>query len=306
MFWSLHRLFNSFSYDFNQNHTKSYTLNKRRELKYDIKLKYDMISIYIDWRHDISKLYKQRINGILRDYERFSPFLKPEELQSYLNFKFSSDAEFKNKWKITKKSYSKYKNVLIKFLKSAYNLSDNFFNGIYSDKPYRNPISEKKSMSAQDVARVFKELVMHKLYDDAFLLQLMYSLSLSPETLEMLIYENVDMDGYLTYRDESSNKPCKIRLDDDIIMTVNFLFDHKGDNHSNHVKRKRVSRYGYIENGIFITKYRSSQIYKKFSNQFGGKIKWLCATPNQIVNINKRKIHRRKICKQSIPIPELI
>ena len=132
------------------------------------------------------------------------------------------------------------------------------------------------------------------------------NVSLSPETLEMLIYENVDMDGYLTYRDESSNKLCKIRLDDDIIMTVNFLFDHKGDNHSNHVKRKRVSRYGYIENVIFITKYKSSQIYKKFSNQFGGKIKWLCATPNQIVNINKRKIHRRKICKQSIPIPELI
>ena len=102
MFWSLHRLFNSFSYDFNQNHTKSYTLNKRREMKYDIKLKDDMISIYIDRRHDISKLYKQRINGILRDYERFSLFFKPEELQSYLNFKFSSDAEFKNKWKIKK------------------------------------------------------------------------------------------------------------------------------------------------------------------------------------------------------------
>ena len=78
---------------------------------------------------------------------------------------------------------------------------------------------------------------MHKLYFDVFLLQLMYSLSLSPETLEKLIYENIDMDGYLTYRDESSNKLCKIRLDD-IIMTVNFLFDHKGDNHSNHVKRK--------------------------------------------------------------------
>ena len=32
-------------------------------------------------------------------------------------------------------------------------------------------------------------------------------------------------------------------------MIVNFLFDHKVDNHSNHVKRKWVSRYGNIENG---------------------------------------------------------
>ena len=50
------------------------------------------------------------------------------------------------------------------------------------------------------------------------------------------------MSEYLTYRDESTNRICKIKLDDDIIMTINYLFDLKENDYPDHAKREKVSR----------------------------------------------------------------
>ena len=53
----------------------------------------------------------------------------------------------------------------------------------------------------------------------------------------MLIYENVDTDRYLTYRDESTNRICKIKLDDNII-TINYLCNIKWNDHPDHEKKE--------------------------------------------------------------------
>ena len=109
------------------------------------------------------------------------------------------------------------------------------------------------------------------MYDDALLIQLLYSLSLDPEKLSMLIQSNFSKDEFLCYQNYKSGEKSKIFLDDCLIwfmlisstlmesLVLTLIFTKK-------------SRNGEVASRIFLTKYWCKVIYSRFKGRFGGRL----------------------------------
>ena len=87
----------------------------------------------------------------------------------------------------------------------------------------KTEFNQEKTLTEQEVKKAYKLLIKCEKYDDALLIQLMYSLSLDPDTLCKFKHGNVDDDGILAYRDYKTNKNKRIRLDDKTIAFTLFL-----------------------------------------------------------------------------------
>ena len=80
------------------------------------------------------------------------------------------------------------------------------------------------------------------------------------------------------------------------------FIDFKGKDHSYFSKQNRMSPDGKQVSGTFIINQTEKNIYKRFRSQFGGKLKSFICTPNDIVVLNKIKVHGTEQIKYSIPI----
>ena len=92
--------------------------------------------------------------------------------------------------------------------------------------------TQDETLAKQDVKKAYLSLIKSKKYDDALLIQLLYSLSLDPDTLWMLKHGNVDEEGILSYRDYKTSKIKRIRLDNKTISFSLFLIELKGKDHT--------------------------------------------------------------------------
>ena len=118
----------------------------------------------------------------------------------------------------------------------------------------------------------------------------------------MLSYGNVDINGFLHYRDQNTGKFDKIKLDHKLISFILFLLDYKGKDHKDHKVKVKTSKYGYSDKGLFFFNISSSGIYKRFERRFGAKKNQTIIAPSQIININRKRIHNNKRAKSSIEI----
>ena len=158
----------------------------------------------------------------------------------------------------------------------------------------KTEFNQEKALTEQEVKKAYKLLIKCEKYDDALLIQLMYSLSLDPDTLCMLKHENVDDDGILVYRDYKTNKNKRIRLDDKTIAFTLFLIEFKGKDHPYFNVTKRKSRHGYTDEGIFFINVKSIQVYRKFKRNFNGVLDWPSITPDKVIQINYNRVHKNK------------
>ena len=133
--------------------------------------------------------------------------------------------------------------------------------------------------------KAYKLLINCEKYDDSLLIQLIYSLSLDPDTLCMLKHENVD-GGILVFIDYKTNKNKRIRLDDKTIAFTLFLIEFKGKDHPYFNVTKRKSRQGYTDEGIFFINVKSTQVYRKFKRNFNRVLDWPSITPDKVIQIN--------------------
>ena len=102
-------------------------------------------------------------------------------------------------------------------MKMSYILSGSYFAGL--DRSINSPKSNqdrwKNNSDYETLA--YTQLLNCKMFDDALLIQLLYSLSLDPEKLSMLIQSNFNKDEFLCYQNYKTGEKSKIFLDDCLI-----------------------------------------------------------------------------------------
>ena len=172
-----------------------------------------------------------------------------------------------------------------------YHLPLNYYDKLNKIKIKAYSLKEKASNIEVDTIAAYNQLLSFEQYDDALLLQLLYSLSLHPNNLCMLKFDDVDKDGFIHYIDFKTGKNSKILLDDDLICFALEYVCNKGEGLKYFKMIKRALRNGKNREGIFIDNKTYQNVYKRFLNKFGGKLKWFNYTPKEIVSINERKVH---------------
>ena len=167
---------------------------------------------------------------------------------------------------------------------------------------YLSEFNHEEALTKKEVKKAYKSLIQLKQYDDALLIQLMYSFALDPDTLCMLKYGNVDSDGVLSYRNCKTNKNKRIKLDNKTIAFILFLIEFKGKDHPYFKVTERKSRSGYVDEGIFMINIKISHVYRKFRNNFNGLLDWPCVTPEKVIKINHDRVHKNKRLGIAVPI----
>ena len=234
--------------------------------------------------------------------KQFSSLLSPDALEEFLNLKFKSKTKNSKCKKTNSIGFHKSSEFLKRFLFNTYLLPKGFFDNICEFSDLDESSDHAACSMKMDVKRAYRELIGLKIYDDALLIQLLYSFSLNPATLCMLTFENVDKEGILHYKDFSLNSQHKIRLDEKTIEFTLFLINYKGKDHPYFKRTQRKSQNGEIFEGIFMLSVCCSQAYKKFKSQFNGRLKWFNLTPNKIFNLNFEKVHKKKRISQAVAL----
>ena len=272
---------------------------KERNMEHLGKCSDELLESYLLNNNQLSNSTAKRHREIITKFKIFSPLLIPEDFASYLQFKFIDSTSMNARKPLSKATYRKYKSILTKFLNFIYDFPPNFFNKQNLDiKPLVN-YSKRETCTKTDILNLYNYLKLNGQYDDALLVQWCYSLALSPDNLEMLSYGNVDINGFLHYRDQHTGKFDKIKLDHKLISFILFLLDYKG---KDHIVKVKTSKYGYSDKGLFFFNISSSGIYKRFERRFGAKKNQTIIAPSQIININRKRIHNNKRTKSSIEI----
>ena len=167
---------------------------------------------------------------------------------------------------------------------------------------FPSPNSENLRVTNNQVVSAYNQLIKLKMYDDALLIQLLYSLAISLANLSLLKHENVDKQGFISYTDIKTRRKSKIYLDDKIVCFMFKYIYYKGKDDPYFSKKRRKIVDDKCENGTFIVNQTEKNIYKRFNRQFGGKLKFISFTPNDIVKLNKLRVHESKQIKHSVPI----
>ena len=277
-------------------------ISKRRENKDIQKADDELIMRFVDSLASYSSITINRYKNILESFKEFSPNLDPKDVLLYLKKKFCMNSVNTKSKTYSLSTFLKYKHLLHQFMLFNYHLPLNYYDKLNQIKINSYSSKEKVSKIEVDTIAAYNQLLSLEQYDDALLLQLLYSLSLHPNNLCMLKFDDVDKDGFIHYIDFKTGKDSKILLDDDLICFILEYVCYKGEGHKYFKKIKRTLRNGKNREGIFIVNKTYQSVYKRFLNKFGGKLKWFNYTPKEIVSINERKVHSTGKVKRSVPI----
>ena len=134
-----------------------------------------------------------------------------------------------------------------------YHLPLNYYDKLNQIKIKSYSLKEKACKIDVDTIAAYNQLLSLEQYDDALLLQLLYSLSLHPINQCMLKFNDFDKDGFIHYIDFKTAKDSKILIDDDLICFILEYVCYKGEGYKYFKKMKRTLRNGKNREGIFLS-----------------------------------------------------
>ena len=274
----------------------------KRDVKFQRKTNLDLINNFFQINSCIKPTTLKRYLPILKDFQNMYPSLYPSNVFDYLKIKFELNGKDDCSVNFKRSTYFKYKYLLKNFMNMSYWLPESYFNSLDKPIPFINNNKDEVKISSKDVVSAYTQLIKLKMFDDALLIQLLFSLSLDAENLSMITHVNVDINGFINYKDYKNSEWSKILLDDHLICFMLDFCDIKGEKSPYFKISQRKSRNGEVESGIFLSPFTLKAIYSRFKGRFDGKLPWFCCTPNDIVRLNVKRVHEDRKNKQSIPI----
>ena len=144
-----------------------------------------------------------------------------------------------------------------------------------------------KAPTIAEVMNAYADLMDTKMFQDALILHIMYSIGINSETVVLLIFDSIDENGKMRYFDTLKLKYVDTILNQNLIRDIKFFKDTMLEIKSETKNNFRCFQNKTIVMGEFIFEYTSSAIYNRFAICFGGKLPWFKYTPNQIVKLSE-------------------
>ena len=133
----------------------------------------------------------------------------------------------------------------------------------------------------------YADLIDMKMFQDALILHIMYSIVINSETVVLLTFDSIDENGIMKYFDTLKLKYVDIILNKNLIRDIKFFKDTMPEIKSETKNNFRCFQNKAIAMGEFIFEYTSSALYNSFAICFGGKLPWFKYTPNQIAKLSE-------------------
>ena len=190
--------------------------------------------VYVD--SDTAKSYSSMISQFLL----YSPGVDPKDLDRFLCFKFKLPVEGKLPKNKLKETSIKYYRCINNFLKCIYTSEYSKLNSEFAKTIKANTKHKDRFPSLAEVFNAYNELIDMEMYEDALIIELIYSLRINPETIAFLRFDSVNSDGYMRYFDPNKLKYVDLKLSENLIRDISFL---KRVVSKDALKIKQESRY---------------------------------------------------------------
>ena len=133
----------------------------------------------------------------------------------------------------------------------------------------------------------YADLMDNKMFQDALILHLMYSVGINPDTLVLITYDSLNDSGKLNYFDTLKLAYVEITLNENLIRDFLHFKEIMREIKSEAKHDFRCFKDKVVVIGEFIFEYTSSAIYSRFARRFGGKLPNFKYTPNQIIQLSE-------------------
>ena len=269
-------------------------LESKREAKFLRKIHEEMFEIYVDKLVYVDSDTAKSYSSMISQFLLYSPGVDPKDLDRFRGFKFKLPVEGKLPKNKLKGTSIKYYRCINNFLKCIYTSEYSKLNPEFAKTIKANTKHKDRFPSLAEVFNAYNELMDMEMYEDALIIELIYSLRINPETIALLRFDSVNSDGYMRYFDPNKLKYVDLKLSENLIRDISLL---KRVVSKDALKIKQESRYykDKVETtGEFMISATSTAIYNRFSRGFGGKLEWFKYTPGQIIKLSKLILSFRK------------
>ena len=235
---------------------------------------------------------------IIKDFIAYSPEINPEDLEPFMTFKFklsNQNSEFKIPFS---KTEGKYASAIKRFLESIYIIDPLGIKIEYYKRRSKTERNKPPIMTHQDVYNAYKELIDLKQYQDALILNLIYSLSIDPYVIYMLTYEGISDNREITYWDYKKTSFVTKELHKELLNDINYFKIYSEMKGMQSKDMQRSSEDEAIITGTFILNIKPTNLYNRFKRKFGNKLKWFRFTPKNVIELSeyRRKFDKSNFC----------
>ena len=133
----------------------------------------------------------------------------------------------------------------------------------------------------------FSELISYNRFEDEIILYLIYTLSLSAESVSIITLESIDESWVISIYDAKLHTVITFKLSDDHKNDLLFNFNYKIKKLECITKEQRKYIDGYLSSRKFLFSISQKTICKRFERKFGSKLKWFRFVPTQVSKLRK-------------------
>ena len=208
-------------------------------------------------------------------------------MEPFLASKFNLSKEGGTLKSKLKANSLKYFNCINEFLERVYSSEFSKLNPEYTKTIKSKFKLATKAPIIAEAMNAYADLIDMKMFQDALILHIMYSIGINSETVVLLTFDSIDENGKMRYFDTLKLKYVDIILNQNLIRDIKFFKDTMLEIKSETKNNFRCFQNKAIVIGEFIFEYTSSAIYNRFAISFGEKLPWFKYTPNQIAKLSE-------------------
>ena len=181
----------------------------------------------------------------------------------------------------------KYFNCINGFLQRVYSSEFSKLNLEYAKTIKFKFKLATKAPIITEAMNAYADLIDMKMFQDALILHIMYSIGINSETVVLLTFDSIDENGKMRYFDTLKLKHVDTILNQNLIRDIKFSKDTMLEIKAENKNNLWCFQNKAIVMGEFIFEYTSSAIYNRFAICFVGKLPWFKYTQNQIVKLSE-------------------
>ena len=232
---------------------------------------------------DTAKSYSH----IIYKFLIFSPAADPNDLPEFLKQTFNLTDDGGTLKNMLNGTPFNYYNCIDQFLKHVYSSELSSYYPEYA-KSIEDINKDKNSLpNLKEVINAYVQLQELKKYEDALILNFIYSLGANPETIVLVTYDSMDEEGNLAYFDTLQSTFVQTKLSQNLIRDIMFFRDIS----SKKKKKCRVEYKSYKDKvvimGDFVFSLSSTAIYNRYTRNVGGRLNWFKYAPEKIIKLSR-------------------
>ena len=262
-------------------------LKNKKEQKQLRTIHEQMFDVYVDKLTYATQATAKSYSKMISQFIYYSPGIDPADLEPFLASKFNLSKEGGTLKSKLKGNSLKYFNCINCLLQRVYSSEFSKLNPENAKTIKSKFKLATKVPTIVEVMNAYADLMDMKMFQDALILHLIYSIGINPETVVLLTFDSIDENGKMRYFDTMKLKYVDTILNQNFIRDIKFFKDAVLEIKSETKNNFRCFQDKAIVIGEFIFEYTSSAIYNRFARCFGGKLPWFKYTPNQIVKLSE-------------------